>query len=170
MLLKQIQDSIAQSLNEMFLNFNRWQGYWVREFIMIPIDTEVYNFEHHARHTEYYMCQELEERLLERIGIINSIISHCEQGSHDDLHMLAVWVPALRDTERKLADLQNSKKERFPKYSDEMTYLTKTIDRYETCLKKINEDSPMYDTIKLEVKRLRRRWQELARTHNPRDL
>lgn len=162
-------ERLKLSLNQMFLNFNRWQGRKINEATMLPIDTEVYNFERPARRTQYHAGQELEDHLIERIGSIKSIIRHCEQTPYEDAHMLAVWVPALRATERKLSELQNSKQERFPKYSHEMTYLTRNIDRYEEILTYLDKESPVYDTIWVEVKRLRRRWSELARNYNPSD-
>lgn len=158
------------SLNQMFLNFNRWQGRKINEATMHPVDTDTYNFERQARRTEYYMGQELEDRLIERAGSIKAIIQHHEQTPYEDTHMLAVWVPALRATERRLSELQLAKQERFPKFSYEMSYLTRNIDRYEELLAYMDTDSPVYDTIWVEVKRLRRRWGELARNHNPRDI
>jgi len=154
----------------MLLNLNRWQGRKINEMIMHPIDSETYNFEHHAKRTEYYMGQELEDQLLERIGSIKSIIQHFERSPYEDTHMLAVWVPALRATERKLSELRLAEQERFPKFSFEMAYLTRDIDRYEEILSYLDKDSPSYDTIYVEVKRLRRRWRELARTYNPNDI
>lgn len=168
-MFKQTRNKISQSLNRMFLDLNRWQGLMLSEITMIPINAETYNFERHAKRTKYHMGQELEDHLIERIGSIKAIIQQHEQAC-DDSHMLAVWIPALRATERKLADLQNFQQERFPKYSDEMTYLTKSIDRYEKVLFYLDKDSPTYDTVWVEVKRLRRRWQELARNHNPSDV
>lgn len=160
---------VSEYFNRMFLNLNRWQGRKINEATMLPIDTEVYNFERPARRTQYHAGQELEDHLIERAGTIKRIIRHCEQTPYEDAHMLAVWVPALRATERKLSELRLAQQERFPKYSIEMTYLTKTIDRYEEILTYLDKESPVYDTIWVEVKRLRRRWGELARNYNPSD-
>ena len=84
--------------------------------------------------------------------------------------MLSVWVPALRATECKLTDLQISKQEKPFTFSQEMTYITNNIDRYEKILETIDVDSPVYDTIALEYKRLRARWQTLSTRHNPTDF
>lgn len=157
-------------LNQMFLNFNRWQGRKINESTMNPVDVDTYNFERQAHRTEYHAGQELEDHLIERAGSIKAIIKHHEQSPHNDTHMLAVWVPALRATERRLSELRSAQQERFPKYSYEMAYLTRNIDRYEELLAYMDKDSPVYDTIWVEVKRLRRRWGELARNHNPRDI
>lgn len=169
-MFRKTRNKISQSLNRMFLNLNRWQGRKLNEVTMIPVDVEAYNFERHAKRTQYHRGQELEDHLIERAGSIKAIIKHCEQTPYEDTHMLAVWVPALQATERKLSELRLAQQERFPKYSHEMVYLTRNIDRYEKILTYLDQDCPMYDTIFVEVKRLRRRWGELAREHNPAEL
>lgn len=169
-MFNKVRKRLSESLNMMFLNFNRWQGRKFSEMSMLTIDPQAYNFERHAHRQEFYMGKELEDHLIERAAVIKSIILHFEQGTCEDAHMLAVWVSALRATERKLSELRDSKQERFPKFSTEMAYLTKSIDRYEECLATLDKESPVYDTIWIEVKRLRGRWSELARTHNPSDL
>ena len=170
MMFRKTRNKVSQSLNRMFLNLNRWQGRKLNEVTLVPINAETYNFERHAKRTLYHQGQELEDHLIEQIGSIKTIIKHCEQTPYEDTHMLAVWMPALRDTERKLSELQLAQQERFPKYSIEMTYLTRNIDRYEKILTYLDKDCPTYDTIFVEVKRLRRRWGDLARDHNPVEL
>ena len=109
MMFRKIRNKIGQFINHLFLALNRWEGRNLNEISQLPLDVDAYAHTRHVKRTEYYMGMELEDRLMARIDILHNLIRHCEQTPYDDTHMLTVWIPALRATERKLNALRTSR-------------------------------------------------------------